>query len=160
MEVLKQIKLLNSLGYGKKAIARELKISKNTVKTYLLTGDDSVDNNDLPDKQEVLFAFFPYCKEELGRKGVTRQILWGEYKTKHPDGYSYSQFCELLSQWLQNTDASMHIEQQSGDKMYVDFAGSHLSIVDTDTGEIIQTEIFVSVLGFSGLTYVRACLMS
>ena len=34
MEVLKQIKLLNSLGYGKKAIARELKISKNTVKTY------------------------------------------------------------------------------------------------------------------------------
>ena len=158
MEVLKQIKLLNSLGYGKKAIARELKISKNTVKTYLLTGDNPVDNNDLPDKQEVLLSFFPYCKEELGRKGVTRQILWGEYKTKHPDGYSYSQFCELLGQWLHNTDASLHIEQQAGDKMYVDFAGSHLSIVDTDTGEIIKTEIFVSVLGFSGLTYVRACL--
>ena len=104
----------------------------------MLTGDNPVDNNDLPDKQEVLLSFFPYCKEELGRKGVTRQILWGEYKTKHPDGYSYSQFCELLGQWLHNTDASLHIEQQAGDKMYVDFAGSHLSIVDTDTGEVVK----------------------
>lgn len=157
MEVVNQIKLLTSLGYGKKAIARELKISKNTVKNYLSAVDPPTSELSLPDKQALLLEFFSYCKDELGRKGVTRQILWGEYKSKHPDGYSYSQFCELFSQWLNNKDVSLHIEQQAGDRMYVDFTGSKLSVVDPDTGEIIATEVFVSVLGFSGQTYVEAC---
>lgn len=156
MEVIKQIEILSNLGYGKKAIARELSLSKNTVKSYLAKGDESV-KPPPTDRKETLINFFPYCKEELGRKGVTRQILWGEYRAKHPGGYSYTQFCEHLSKWVNNKDVSLHIEQQAGDRLYVDFAGSKLSIVDIDTGQIKEVEVFVAVLGFSGKTYVRAC---
>jgi transposase len=98
MEVKKQIGILQSLGYGKKTIARELGLSKNTVKSYLeetelKDGDPSIQSR-LGDLQ----SFLPYCRSELPRKGVTRQILWGEYRTRYPDGYSYSQFCEYVKQ--------------------------------------------------------------
>ena len=156
MEVIKQIGILSTLGYSKKAIARELNLSKNTVKSYLTRSDQA--NEPLQNvRRETLFEFFPYVKQELNRKGVTRQILWGEYRLKHPDGYCYGHFCEYLNQWLQNKDASLHIEQQPGDKFYVDFTGSKPTIVDPETGEIKEVEAFVSVLGFSGKTYVRAC---
>jgi len=158
MEVIKQIELLSELGYGKKTIAKELGLSKNTVKSYLSRGEETPRER-RTQQQEVLFAFFPYCKTELARhKGVTRQILWGEYRNKHPDGYSYTQFCEYFSRWLDHTDASLHIEQAPGDRMYVDYTGSKLSVVDPDTGEITEVEVFVSILGCSGHTYVRACL--
>ena len=156
MEVIKQIGILSKLGYAKKAIARELNLSKNTVKSYLAKSDETPEPEQ-NSRREKLFDFFPYVKKELGRKGVTRQILWGEYRLKHPDGYCYGHFCEYLNTWLQNKDASLHIEQLPGDKLYIDFTGYKPSIVDPDTGEIREVEAFVSVLGFSGKTYVRDC---
>jgi transposase len=156
MDLKNQIKLLKGLGYGSKTIARDLGMSKNTVKKYLTGSEESTEDRSVCQK-DSLFDFFPYCRKELTRKGVTRQILWAEYRSKHPDGYSYSQFCEHFSQWLNNSDASMHIEQEPGDKMYVDFSGSTLPFVDVETGEIKQAEVFISVLGCSGFTFVRAC---
>ena len=52
----------------------------------------------------------------------------------------------------------MHIEHLSGDKMFIDFAGEKLNIVDKETGEITEAEVFISVLGASQLTYVEAVL--
>lgn len=156
MDVVKQIQKLNELGYSKKSIARELGMSRNTVKGYLNKSDVSSISTQ-SHRKATLLEFFPYCEKELKRKGVTRQILWGEYRAKHLNGYSYTQFCEHLSQYLKNTGATLHIEQLPGDKMYVDFTGSKLQVVDRDTGEIKQVEVFVSVLGFSGLTFVRGC---
>ncbi|NLO02895.1 MAG: IS21 family transposase [Bacteroidales bacterium] len=158
MELKKQIDILKGLGYGKKTIARELGLARNTVKSYLETINDSsgkITNND--SRQADLQAYFPYCQSELQRRGVTRQILWGEYRGKYPEGYSYSQFCEYLKQWLDRKDVSLHIEQFPGDKMYIDFAGSKMRIVDSCTGEIKEVEVFVAVLGYSGKTYVHAC---
>jgi transposase len=63
-----------------------------------------------------------------------------------------------LQQYLQNQKATLHIEQQPGDKLYIDFAGHKLSIVNPETGEIKEVELFVSVLGFSGYTYARAVM--
>jgi len=157
MEIKKQIEILSSLGYGKKTIARELGVSKNTVKSYLEVSDEKDFDYNTDSRKEDLHSFFPYCRSELPRKGVTRQILWAEYRNRYPDGYSYSQFCEYLSQWLDRKDVSLHIEQQPGDRMYVDFAGSKMPIADPYTGEIKQVEVFVAVLGYSGKTYVRAC---
>jgi transposase len=157
MEVKKQIGILQSLGYGKKTIARELGLSKNTVKSYLDVSEDKIGDSSIESRKEDLYAFFPYCRTELPRKGVTRQILWGEYRTRYLDGYSYSQFCEYLKQYLDRRDVSLHIEQQPGDKLYIDFAGSKMSIADPYTGEIKEVEVFVAVLGYSGKTYVRAC---
>lgn len=156
MEKIRQIKLLEAAGVKKKAIARCLGISRNTVKSYLQQGDEAP-QDEQPARLQALLAFFPYCAIELSRPGVTRQILWGEYRMQHPDGYSYTQFCEHLSQWLETKQATLHIEQQPGDKMYVDFTGQHFPVADPATGEIRQVEIFVSTLGFSGLSYVRAC---
>ncbi len=159
MEIKGQIKIFNDLGVGKKMIARQLGISKNTVKQHLA--------NDENDKaKEALFltrlselhGFFPYCKEELRRTGVTRQILWAEYRSQHPKGYAYSQFCEHFAIWMGQHHATLHIDQQPGDRMYIDFAGDKLSIVDRETGEITEVSVFVSVLGHSGLTFVKACL--
>ncbi|HPB13040.1 MAG: hypothetical protein ACOXZU_00715 [Bacteroidales bacterium] len=138
MEIKKQIEILNSLGYGKKTIARELGVSKNTVKNYLEASLEASDakgvdwHND--SHKEELHSFFPYCCSELSRKGVTRQILWVEYRSRYPDAYSYSQFCEY--QWLNRKDVSLHIEQQPRDRMYVDFAGSKMTIADLYTDEI------------------------
>lgn len=156
MEVIEQIRLLNERGVGVRTIARQLCISKNTVKRYLSEVISTVEEVP-PDRFGVLQTYFPYFNEELGRKGVTRQILWAEYKQKHTDGYSYSQFSEHLAKWMKNQDASLHFEQQPGDKMYVDFTGEKLKIVDPTTGEIKDTEAFVSVLGYSGYTFVKAC---
>lgn len=155
MEVRGQIKLLNDLGYSKKAIARELSLSKNTVKGYLSEKNDPPGSK-TEEKKSVLFGFFPYVQSELGRTGVTRQILWGEYRARNPDGYSYTQFCDYLSKYLSNQDVSLHIEQVAGDKMYIDFAGKKLSVVDSSSGEVKDVEVFISVLGYSGKTYVRA----
>jgi transposase len=161
MEIKEQIKLLDSRGVGKKCIARQLGISKNTVKSYLGSVQAAAPTGSGPAPVEqrlpALYSFFPYCKEELRRTGVTRQILWGEYRSKHPDGYSYTRFCEHFITWAGNQQATLHIEQQPGDKIYIDFTGDKLSIVDTGTGEITEVEVFVSVLGYSGLTYVKAC---
>jgi transposase len=157
MDVKKQIGILQSLGYGKKTIARELGLSRNTVKSYLDVSEDKDGDSPGESRKEDLYSFFPYCRSELPRTGVTRQILWGEYRSKYPDGYSYSQFCEHLKQYLDRKDISLHIEQQPGDKLYIDFAGSKMSIADPYTGEIKEVEVFVAVLGYSGKTYVRAC---
>ena len=157
MEVKKQISILQSLGYGKKTIARELGLSKNTVKNYLEGSKDTSGDYSNESRKEELYSFFPYCYSELPRKGVTRQILWGEYRCRYPGGYSYSQFCEYLRHWLKIKDASLHIEQQPGDKLYVDFAGSKMPLADPYTGEIKEVEVFVAVFGYSGKTYVRAC---
>ena len=145
MDVKKQIGILQSLGYGKKTIARELGLSRNTVKSYLDVSEDKDGDSPGESRKEDLYSFFPYCRSELPRTGVTRQILWGEYRSRYPDGYSYSQFCEHLKQYLDRKDISLHIEQQPGDKLYIDFAGSKMSIADPYTGEIKEMEVFVAV---------------
>jgi len=83
-----------------------------------------------------LSEFFPYVERELKKPGVTRQLLWNEYKNKHPDGVMYSQFCHHFQQWGKQNDACMHMEHKAGDKLFVDYAGKKLSFIDRGTGEI------------------------
>ena len=40
-----------------------------------------------------------YVEKELRRRGVTRLLLWEEYRAEHPDGYGYSRFCDLYEAW-------------------------------------------------------------
>jgi transposase len=162
MDIINQIKILYKQGTGIKTIARQLGISKNTVKGYLNAENQQRVIGPLPDhppdRNGHLLSYLDYCREELKRKGVTRQILWAEYLTQYPGGYSYSQFCYYLQQYLQSQQATLHIEQQPGEKMYIDFAGHKLSITDIETGEVTPVELFVSVLGYSGYTYARAVM--
>ena len=37
---------------------------------------------------------------------------------------------------------TMHIEHKAGDKAFIDFAGKKLSIIDRETGEVKEKEMF------------------
>ncbi|NPV89651.1 MAG: IS21 family transposase [Firmicutes bacterium] len=101
---------------------------------------------------------FDWVYRELRRKGVTLQLLWLEYKEQNPDGYQYSRFCELYRQWTKTLNASLRQVHQAGEKMFVDYAGQTVPIVDPRTGEISMASIFVAVLGASNYTYAEATI--
>lgn len=179
MNKVRQIIRLYTQSKGKKFISNHTGVARNTVKKYInifkglqKTYEDNNELNDYelneifgkppetkaPNKRyERVREFFPYMDKELRKTGVTREKLWKEYLEKHPDGYRYTQFCIYYSSWQRRVNPAMHIVHKAGDKMYVDFAGEKLQIVDPDTGEIQDVEIFVAILGSSQLTYVEAC---
>jgi len=62
--------------------------------------------------------------------------VWRKYFEAHPDGYRETQFRNHYNQWSKHVNSAMHVEHKAGDKMYVDYAGQHLQIVNDTTGEI------------------------
>lgn len=82
--------------------------------------------------------------------------MWKEYMQLHPDGYRHSQFGYYYSEWSKKPVPVMHMTHKAGDKMFVDYAGEKMQIVDKVTGEITGVEVFVAILGASQLTYVEA----
>ncbi len=93
---------------------------------------------------------------ELKRPGVTLSILWEEYRADHPDGYGYSRFCDLFREFEHRLSPTMRQHHVAGDKVFVDYSGKKLAIVDPLSGEIGEAEIFVGVLGASNFTYAEA----
>lgn len=93
---------------------------------------------------------------ELQRKSVTLFLLHQEYRERNPDGYQYSRFCDLYRAWAGKIDLVMRQEHRAGEKLFVDYAGQTLPIVDAATGEVRQAQIFVAVLGASNYTYAEA----
>lgn len=177
MSQIKQVLRLHSQGMGKKAIARNLGISRNTVKSYLekLPGIRmdiayllSIDDPELEKKfhggnpayKQDRFDHFKlqldYFEKELSRHGVTRMVLWEEYKAEYPQGYGYTQFCYHLNQQLIARNPSMVLTHQPAEKLYVDFAGKKLSYVDRQTGEIIWCSVFIACLPYSDYSFVFA----
>jgi transposase len=93
---------------------------------------------------------------ELKRKGVTLLLVWEEYRSVHPDGYSRSRFCELYRDWLKRGTPTMRQTHVGGEKLFVDYAGTTLDVVDADTGEVRKAQLFVAALGASSYTYAEA----
>ena len=93
---------------------------------------------------------------ERRRAGVTLQLLHLEYLEQHPGGYQYTQFCEIYRRWRKKQRRSMRQIHRAGEKMFVDYAGKKPAIVDASTGEVIEVELFVAVLGASNYTYAEA----
>ena len=93
---------------------------------------------------------------ELRRKGVTLFLLWQEYKAACPQGFQYSWFCDHYQDWLGRRDLVMRQIHRAGEKLFVDFAGPTVRLVDTRTGEIREAQVFVAVLGASNYTYAEA----
>ncbi|MEI6297496.1 MAG: IS21 family transposase, partial [bacterium] len=102
------------------------------------------------------YAFFPYVEKELKRVGVTRHILWKEYIQEQPEGVQYSQFCDHYYRWNKKSEGYMPIEYKAGEKLFIDYAGKKLHVIDKETGEIKAVEVFVATLGASQYTYVEA----
>jgi len=94
--------------------------------------------------------------QELKRKGVTLFLLWQEYRETHPEGYQYSWFCDHYRAWQGKLDVVMRQDHRAGEKLFVDYAGQTMPVVDRDTGEIREAQIFVAVLGASNYSYAEA----
>lgn len=97
-----------------------------------------------------------HIHRELRNKHVTLQLLWHEYKDINPDGLQYSQFCDHYRQWAQKLSVTMRQEYKVGDKLFIDYAGPTIEIVNAATGEAKPAYLFVAVLGASNYTYVEA----
>jgi transposase len=90
------------------------------------------------------------------RHHVTLQLLWMEHRERHPEGWGYTQFCVHYREWLGRQDPVMRLPHVAGEKMYVDFCGDTVAVIDPSSGEIWQAQVFVSVLGASGYLYAEA----
>jgi len=96
--------------------------------------------------------------QEMKGKGVTLCLLWQEYKAQHSDGFQYSRFSELYRIWRGKLTASMRQTHKAGEKMFVDYAGPTIPIVDMATGEEHPAQVFVAVLGASSYTFSEATM--
>lgn len=176
MRQLRQMLRLAGDGTSSRDIALTLGVARSTVQDNLkraaaaglswpLPGeltDDAIENRLFARagvKQGVRRRPEPNWAElavELRKPGVTLLILWEEYRAVHPGGYGYSRFCDLFRSFERRLSPTMRQEHVAGDKVFVDYSGKKLAIVDPLTGEIREAEIFVAVLGASGFTYAEA----
>jgi transposase len=97
-----------------------------------------------------------YLHVERKKAGVTLELLHLEYLEKYPDGYRYTQFCEHYREWVGKRGLTMRQEHIAGEKLYVDYAGKKPHLVVAKSGERIEVELFVAVLGASNYTYAEA----
>jgi transposase len=177
MSQIKQLIQLHQQGKSIKFIARSLAISKNTVKAYLekvasseidvqallklddpiLEGEFHAGNPAYKDERyEHFVGKLDYFAKELHRKGVTRMLLWEEYRQDYPQGYGHSQFSFHLTQQLIARKPSMVLQHTAGEKLFIDFAGAKLSYVDLQTGQVIYCQVFVACLPYSDYSFALA----
>jgi transposase len=97
-----------------------------------------------------------WIHSERQRKGVTLELLHHEYLEQHPDGYRYTQFCEHYRRWCRKRRLSMRQVHRAGERLFVDYAGQKPTVVDRETGEAREVELFVAALGASSYTYAEA----
>jgi len=95
--------------------------------------------------------------QELKRKGMTKLLLWEEYTQQYPNHcYSYSQYCDRYRHWRGQQKRSMRQTHKAGEKCFVDYCGQTIAIINAQTGEVRQAQVFVGVLGASNYTYAEA----
>ncbi|MEI6853680.1 MAG: IS21 family transposase [Bacteroidota bacterium] len=108
------------------------------------------------EREKELYAFFPQVEKRMKQPGMTLHILWKEYSDKNSDAFQSTGFYKHYRIWKGRSHPSMHMVHKAGDKMFVDFTGKKLEVIDVSTGEINTVEVFVAILGASQLTYVQA----
>ena len=178
MFTIRQILRLYASGKGTKYISQSTGVARNTVKKYLyryvlsektieqieamsdaqmsglflIKGRMEVLNKRLSDLEPLL----PLYAAMLKKRGVTKGMIHAKYLLEYPDGYKSSSFLEKINQYMQVGKPSMKMTHKAGDKLFVDFTGQKLQLVDALTGEINEIEVFVAILGCSQLTFVMA----
>ncbi len=175
MRKIKEVLRLRAQGRSDREVARSVKVARTTVRRIRRRAEGAGLSWPLPDDltesalEALLFPPHPPpgihprpipnwgdIHAELRRKAVTLQLLWLEYKAVHPDGYQYSRFCDLFRQWRDCLDPVLRQEHKAGEKIFVDYAGQTVPVVDPETGEVREAQIFVGVLGASNFTFAEA----
>ena len=170
------LRLLHSVGMSQRSVARSLGLAQGTVSKCLnrtrragltwplppeLDDDVRLENrlypppSDLPsdDRPQPDWAV---VHRELRRPSVTLMLLWEEYCDTTSDGFSYSWFCERYKEWAGRLKPTLRQIHVAGEKLFVDYSGHTMEVIDGLTGEVLTAQIFVAVLGASNFTYAEA----
>jgi transposase len=162
-------------GLSNRQIAAACGVSRPTVSEYLRRLAEAGLNWPLPEDlgearlEQMLFPPPPdlpaqvrgipdwkQIHDELKGKYVTLFLLWQEYRQANPEGYQYSWFCEHYRAWQGKLDLVMRQDHRAGEKLFVDYAGQTVPVIDRTTGGIHEAQIFVAVMGASNYTYAEA----
>lgn len=157
-------------------------VSRNTIKTYikkfaalgLTLGEideksklelqvllfPPVENPTIPDVERFqhLQSKIPDILKALRKKGMTIDIQWLKYINEYPNGYSRTRFYYYLVEHKRRGSSTMHLEHKAGEKMFVDYCSDKLKVVDFQTGDLKELEVFVAILGCSQLTFIEVSL--
>lgn len=95
---------------------------------------------------------------ELRRRDMTLALLWEEYRggPGAQDGFGYSWFCDLYREWVGRLKPTLRQVHPAGERVFVDFAGRTMEVIDGATGEVRRAEIFVAALGASSYIFAQA----
>ncbi|MDD3761435.1 MAG: IS21 family transposase [Acidithiobacillus sp.] len=176
MKAIYEVLRLHAAGFSQRQIVQACRLSKGAVSKYLQLAAQAGLSWPLPDdidaaglearlfparraaSHSILIPDFAAIHTQLQRKGVTLQLLWEEYVAAHPGQriYQYSQFCAHYRTWRARLKRSMRQTHIAGEKVFIDYAGPTVPVVDPRTGEVRQAQIFVAVLGASNYTYCEA----
>jgi transposase len=162
-------------GLSDRQIAQSLSVSRPTVAEYVRRAQAAGLSWPLPETlddtalERLLFPAAPApppgarlvpdwstVHRELKRKGVTLFLLWQEYKAATPEGFQYSWFCQAYRAWAGTRDLVMRQHHRAGEKLFVDYAGQSIPVVNSHSGEVQEAAIFIAVLGASSYTYAEA----
>lgn len=158
-------KISKALGLSKCAVSAYLKRARKAELPWPLPAeidDANLERRLFPAQKpatQCVFAplNFEYLLEELKMPSVTLQLLWEDYQAANPGGaYQYSQFCFHFREWQNRLKVTMRQVHKAGEKMFVDYAGPTVPVIDARTGEVKYAQIFVAVLGASNYTFVEA----
>lgn len=173
MVKFREIIRLHDLGYNQTEIARSCGVARATVQDYvrratakglsyehLQTISDS-EALGLLGKQKsgsvpAKALQFEEVHRELSQKGVTLALLWQEGIDRGDWRLSYAQFCRRYNQWKGRHNLSMRQVYKGGDKLFVDYCGQTVAVVNPETGEVNTAQIFVACLGASNYTFAEA----
>ena len=173
-QIRETLRLHLQAGLSYNEVGRVLKISKSVVGKYVslarVAGVDwevaqTLSDEDLqarlyrpalPRSSHQRAPDFGAVHQELKRAGVTLMLLWEEYATGNPAAYKYTSFCIKYREFAKTQQRSMRQIHLAGEKLFVDYAGGTVPIVDAATGEITQAQIFVATLGASNYTFACA----
>jgi transposase len=170
------LRLHYSVGMSQRTVARSLGLAQGTVSKYLnrsrraglnwplppeLDDDVRLENRlyppppDLPSEQRPQ-PDWAVVHSELRRPGVTLMLLWEEYCDSTTNAFSYSWFCERYKEWADKLKPTLRQVHVAGEKLFVDYSGHTMEVIDRLTGEVHTAQIFVAVLGASNFTYAEA----
>lgn len=99
---------------------------------------------------------FSRLQKELTHKGMTILLAWEEYAQAHPHHYSYAHYSRLFRLWRAKQKLSMRQIHVAGEKLFIDYCGPTMSVVNPRTGEVRSAQVFVAVMGASSYTYAEA----
>ena len=176
MRKIKDVLRLHAAGRSARQIGPSVGVGRSTVAEYLRRAEVAGLSWPLPEGlddetlERRLFPPTPPAKgrqfaeadwaavhRELKRPGVTLALLWDEYRGQHhPDGYGYSAFCEHYRRWVGRLSPVMRQRHAAGERMFVDYSGTRMAVIDPATVVARPAEIFIAVMGGSNQSYAEA----